>query len=130
MINPDLDANLGFEGRTFLTEEEWWTYRRRRPVRYIRKPYLEKCEICGLPAAEGNPFQNAHKIGFGVGITRLALTPEFLDSDKNIITTHRSVCNRSAELSIEEAMKLLIATGVVALPGFLPESMHLLWQSL
>jgi hypothetical protein len=31
---PDIPINIGFDGRMFLTKEEWDTYRRRKPVRY------------------------------------------------------------------------------------------------
>ena len=42
-------CNIGFDGRRFLTEEEWRTYLRRKPVRYIRKAVSEACEVCGKP---------------------------------------------------------------------------------
>ena len=41
--------NTGFDGRTFLTEGEWNTYCRRKPVRYILKPKESDCEVCGQP---------------------------------------------------------------------------------
>ena len=122
--------NLGFDGRTFLFEEEWRTYRRRKPVRYIRKPFTHECEVCGHCVERDNPFQNAHRIGFDLGIVHLALTPEFLDGDTNIVTAHRKLCNKKAELDIQGAMKLLMNQGETSLPSFLPEETHAIWQEV
>lgn len=127
---PRTQRNLGFDGRTFLTEEEWQTYRRRKPVRYIREPYFEVCEVCRLPANEENPFQNAHKIGFDLGIVQLALTPEFLDGRRNIVTAHRKICNRAAELDITQSMVFLLSIGVTELPMFLSQEVLFLWEKL
>jgi hypothetical protein len=82
-------CNLGFDGRRFLSEAEWRTYLRRKPVRYIRQPTAPVCAVCGEPAASGNPLQNAHKISFDLGIVYLALTPEFLDGENRIISSVR-----------------------------------------
>lgn len=122
--------NLGFDGRIFLFEEEWRTYRRRKPVRYIRKPFASECEVCGGYAGADNPFQNAHRVGFDIGIIHLALTPEFLDGNTNIVTAHRKLCNKEAELDIQGAMKLLIAQGEMSLPSFLPDETHAIWREV
>lgn len=123
-------SNLGFNGRKFLTEEEWQTYKRRKPVRYIRKGLMNVCEICGLPVKENDPFQNAHRIGFDLGIIHLALTPEFLDGNANIVTAHRTSCNKKAELNIEQAMALLLASGETEIPAFLPEKTQEIWHKI
>ena len=49
---PYAERNIGFDGRTFLEESEWLAYRRRKPVRYIRRPKTEICELCGAPATQ------------------------------------------------------------------------------
>src|SRR5450755_227374 len=94
--------NTGFEGRMFLDEAEWLTYCRRKPVRYIRRPRAAVCQVreCGLPGSSENPLQNAHIISFNVGVIDLGLTPEFLDSEKNILTAHRRTCNKGCELDL------------------------------
>ncbi len=130
MVLPFTQCNLGFDGRKFLTEEEWQTYRRRKPVRYIRRRHLDACEICGLAADESNPFQHAHKIGFDLGIIQLALTPEFLDSNINTVTAHGRPCNRAAELDIKKSMNFLLSLGVADLPLFLSSEVRLLWAQL
>src|SRR5438093_664808 len=101
--------NIGFGERRFLTEAEWLTYLRRMPVRYIRSPKQERCQYpgCrfgGLAGDASNPLQNAHVIGFGVGVVYLALTPDYLDSAENIVTAHRKTCNKGLELGLREAM--------------------------
>lgn len=128
---PDnrIPANRGFDGRRFLTEAEWETYLRRKPVRYIRKPKSEICELCGNAPTEDNPLQNAHKIGFDLGIVYLALTPEFLDGDMNIVTAHRRKCNNEAEIGLADACRLLANSGVSELPCFLPDFVHDQWTS-
>ena len=114
--------NLGFDGRIFLTESEWRTYLRRMPVRYIKKTKQAVCEICGRAPDDGNELQNAHKIGFGIGIAEFAFTPDFLDGDHNIVTAHKRICNRKAELSFDEIKKHLEDIGVMELPDFLPKA--------
>lgn len=88
-----IPRNIGFDGRMFLDEAEWLTYCRRKPVRYIRRPRAA-CQVCGRPGSLRNPLQSAHIIGFDVGVIDLGLTPEFLDSEKNIVTAHRRACNK------------------------------------
>ncbi len=119
--------NIGFDGRVFLEEFEWATYRRRKPVRYIKRAKLSKCQWCGLPESPGNPLQNAHVISFDMGVIELALTPDFLDSSANIVTAHRRTCNKGSELSLLESMKRLRALGVTQLPQFLPSWVHETW---
>ena len=122
--------NLGFDGRVFLTQAEWETYRRRKPVRYIRKKTYEVCELCGQPETPNNPLQHAHIISFDLGVIALALTPDYLDQDTNIRTAHRNVCNQSVELDLRDSMLRLHAIGVRDLPEFLPPYIHELWSSL
>ncbi len=121
--------NIGFDGRTFLNEAEWQTYRRRMAVRYIRRPRQSTCQVCGQPATPTNPLQSAHVIGFGLGVTWLSLTPDYLDSEANIVTAHRGLCNRAAELSLLGSMARLRATGVAELPGFLPSEILREWEA-
>ena len=125
-----LTCNIGFDGRTFLTEEEWRTYLRRKPVRYIRRATREFCEICGGGRDAENPFQHAHRIGFDIGVVRLALTPEFLDGEQNLVTAHRATCNKSAEFDLESSMRFLHKIGVRELPRFLPEETRALWLAV
>ncbi len=125
MAQSRIDCNLGFDGRIFLTEAEWRTYLRRKPVRYICKAKASKCEVCGGTPEDGNPFENAHRIAFDTGIVRLALTPDFLDEDANVVTAHRTKCNKVTELTLEDAMRFLRSFGVTELPAFLPEEVRL-----
>jgi hypothetical protein len=120
--------NTGFDGRTFLTESEWRTYCRRKPVRYIRKGKEAVCRVCGKPATTDNPFQNAHVISFDIGVIDLALTPDFLDSDANIVTAHRLACNKATELDLRGSMTHLRSLGIRDLPAFLPNYIHDMWS--
>jgi hypothetical protein len=123
--------NKGFDGRVFLTKEEWETYCRRKPVRYIRKQKIAICEICGKSEEQGNSFQNAHMIGFDFGITYLALTPDFLDLDSNIKTAHKMICNKKCELSLKEILVYLKQIHNVAkLPDFLSQKILKEWVDL
>lgn len=121
--------NIGFDGRMFLTEAEWLTYCRRKPVRYIRTPKTEVCQVDGLAGSADNPLQNAHIIGFDVGVIDLGLTPGFLDSEKNIITAHRQTCNKQSELNLQQSMEWLWDRGVRELPSYLPAVIHEAWRS-
>lgn len=98
--DPLVEFNLGFGGRMFLSRDEWATYRRRKPVRYIRRNHGAKCAVCGNPASPDNPFQHAHQIGFKIGVIYLGLTPDYVDSKENIVTAHRRSCNQAAELDL------------------------------
>ena len=91
----------GFEGRIFLTSAEHETYLRRMPVRYLRQPLQPVCAICGKGPTGDNPFERSHRVPFGLGVRRFKLTPDWLDSDHNIVTAHRKGCNKAAELSEE-----------------------------
>jgi len=123
-----VNRNVGFDGRTFLEESEWRTYLRRKPVRYIRRPTTEICDVCGAPAVSGNPLQSAHVISFDSGVVDLALTPDFLDSSGNIVTAHRCTCNRAVELDLTHSMLRLRKLGITELPKFLPPAIHDLWS--
>jgi hypothetical protein len=120
--------NKGFNGRTFLTEAEWQTYCRRKPVRYIRKRKDVICSVCGKAATADNPFQNAHVISFDIGVIDLALTPDFLDSDANIVTANRIACNKATELDLGASMARLRSLAVQELPAFLPDHIHQTWR--
>jgi len=120
--------NTGFDGRTFLTEAEWQTFCRRKPVRYIRKRKDVICRVCGKAGSADNPFQNAHVISFDIGVIDLALTPDFLDSDASIVTAHRIACNKATELDLRSSMAHLRSLGVQELPTFLPDHVHETWR--
>lgn len=113
-----IKRNQGFDGRVFLTQPEWETYCRRKPVRYIKKKKDSVCVLCGETGNDNNPLQNAHRIGFDIGIIELALTPDFLDSDDNIVSAHRNICNKSVELTVTESIEYLSSLGYI-LPRFL-----------
>lgn len=91
---------IWFDRRTFLDEAEWLTYCKRKPVRYIRTVKAAFCQVCGLPGSPENPLQNAHLIGFDVGVIDLGMTPKFLDSDRDIVSAHRRTCNKQPELDL------------------------------
>ena len=99
---------MGFDGRIFLLDSEYDTYMRRMPVRYVKHPLAEKCFICGKPPEADNPFERAHRIPFNAGIKKYRLTPDYLDQKENIVSAHRKVCNKQAELSHSEIEKLVL----------------------
>ena len=109
--------NTGFDGRVFLLEDEWNTYLRRMPVRYIRKSHAEKCAICGGEGSKENPLEHSHIIGFRVGVVSFALTPDYLDSCENIVSAHKRICNAKAELSSDEISARLSALALT-IPAF------------
>ena len=98
---------MGFDGRVFLLDSEYETYMRRMPVRYIRHKISNVCAICGKEATKDNPLEKAHLIPFNAGIKKYRLTPDFLDRKENIVAAHRKTCNKLAELSHEEILKLI-----------------------
>ncbi len=101
-----------FDNRVFLFDYEWKTYMRRMPVRYITKrKHSETCSICGKPPYENNKLEHSHIIPFGIGVKCLGLTPDFLDSNDNIVSAHKVTCNKNAELSLDECKELLFARG-------------------
>lgn len=116
-------GNLGFDGRVFLTDAEHQTYLRRRPVRYVRKKIAasDACSVCGEGGSVENPLQVAHIVPFGLGVVHFKLTPEWLDSAGNLRWAHRRVCNKAAELTLEEAHALLIERGILP-----PDTPHLI----
>lgn len=122
--------NAGFDGRLFLDEAEWLTYRRRKPVRYIRRTQERICRVCGLSGSHDNPLQSAHIIGFDLGVIELGMTPEFLDSSQNIVTAHRRICNKKSELDLQAAMARLREIGIKELPYYLPASTRAAWDVL
>lgn len=102
---------LGFDNRMFLEPEELLTYKRRPPVRYAArnvKPHSGFCDICGEAFTESNPLQVAHKIPFTKGVLDYGLTPDWLDSEFNLVWAHRSKCNKLAELSDLEIQYFLM----------------------
>ena len=120
--------NIGFNNRIFLTKEEWQTYIRRMPVRYIKKKKKELCEICGKPPSKDNPFESSHIIGFKIGIVFFALTPEFLDCDENIVSAHKRLCNSKAEISYRDVCSRLKSLDIEKLPDFLPYEVLVEWD--
>ena len=125
-----LRRNIGFDGRIFLAETEWQAYCRRKPVRYIRRRRATVCQACGLPGSSRNPLQQAHLIPFDLGIVELGLTPDFLDSEGNIVTAHRRACNKRLELTLDGSMMRLKSLGIEELPRFLPDPVHMAWSGL
>jgi hypothetical protein len=119
---------IGFDGRMFLSEQEWRTYLRRMPVRYIKKEHSSVCSMCGELGTAGNPLQHSHIIGFSMGIISLGLTPEWLDGDHNILSAHRKKCNKSVELILADAMERLRRRGLCSIPSYLPSSVLDMWE--
>ena len=98
----------------FLTETEWQTYLRRRPVRYVRVKLLgkeKKCEICGKPDSEENPVQAAHRIPFSKGVEKFAFTPDWLDRKENLGWACRRKCNQKMEWSDKKTLNFLKISG-------------------
>ena len=113
----------------FLDEVEWRTYCKRKPVRYIRTLKADVCQICKQPESPENPLQFAHIIGFDIGVIELGLTPDFLDSEKNIVTAHRRSCNKQSELNLRRSMERLRDIGVRELPQYLPVAIQQVWDA-
>jgi len=128
MKTDKIECNIGFAGRIFLTKSEWETYKRRTPVRYIKKKKPILCEVCNEPSTKDNPFQNSHRIGFSLGIIYLGLTPEYVDRDENIVSAHRKKCNNKAELNLMESCKNLKSESVISLPEYLPIFVKKIWN--
>lgn len=82
------------------------------PVRYIRREHSELCEVCGKAAGENNPLQHSHKIGFLLGVREFGLTPDYLDSDANIVSAHKRICNSKAEWSINQVSDYFLNMGI------------------
>jgi hypothetical protein len=101
----------GFDGRVFLTDAEFETYKRRPPVRYSYKGHPRTvdnlCEVCGLPPLVGNVLQSSHKIPFIKGVQIFGLTPEWLDLPQNLVWAHRVTCNKSVEIPQSEVIAYL-----------------------
>lgn len=122
-----IEDKLGFDGRMFLTRSEWMLYRRRHPVRYIKKKKQKVCSVCEQAELHENSLQWAHRIPFIRGVVQLALTPEFLDSEENLVTAHKKECNKASELDLVDSMGLLHSKSVENLPVFLPKELKELW---
>lgn len=98
---------MPFEGRVFLLPHEHETYLRRMPVRYVKHPKATVCCICGLGPELDNPLENSHKVPFGLGVKKYKLTPDWLDSPSNIVSAHKRLCNKAAEMTAESIENLL-----------------------
>ena len=126
--NYHMKNNIGFNERIFLTKEEWQTYIRRMPVRYIKKKKKRLCQICGKPSSKDNSFESSHIIGFRIGIVSFGLTPDFLDRDENIVSAHKRLCNSKAEITTQDVCKRLKSLGIDELPDFLPYETLVAWD--
>ena len=100
---------VGFSGRKYLFDYEHETYLKRPPVRYSARNVILKstCEICGGKETVDNKFQISHKIPFIKGIIDYKLTPDFLDSPEYLMTAHRKICNKKAEMSESDIIEFL-----------------------
>ena len=119
------DGWLEFDGRTFLTEVEHETYRRRLPVRYPAKNLktpADTCAKCGKPASVKNPIQVAHKIPFAIGVIRFWLTPEWLDGPHNLIRAHKQECNKGCEIPFDRIPEYLKREFHIEIPKHLCSS--------
>jgi hypothetical protein len=63
-----------------------------------------------------------------MGVMELGLTPEFLDSEDNIVTAHRRTCNKKCELDLQRSMNRLRQLGVKELPKYLPVAIQNEWE--
>jgi hypothetical protein len=60
-------------------------------------------------------------------VIELGLTPEFLDSEMNIVTACRRRCNKESELDLRGSIARLRHLGVEELPQYLPASIQEAW---
>ncbi len=125
-----IKENIGFENRIFLSKEEWETYLRRKPVRYIRKKKPDLCEICNKPPTKDDPLENSHIIGFRIGIIYFGLTPDYVDNNDNIVSAHKRICNKSAELDLFSVCKELKNRGIISIPEYLPSFIKDMWERI
>ena len=114
MATLRLKNNNKFDGRVWLTTDEWQTYRRTPPVRYVGSalPTTDTCSLCGQPFSITNPLTVAHRVPFSSGVIDWGLTPEWLNQAENLRATHRAVCNKHAELSDDEIALYLYDIGL------------------
>lgn len=109
-----LRINNGFAGQIWLTDEQWDTYRRVPPVRYVRHKLVTsnnsdsivQCFSCGKTDSIKN-LQVAHLIGHSAGIVDWGLTPDWLESPDNLVFTHPGQCNNNVALSPEGIVERL-----------------------
>lgn len=125
-----MKTNIGFDNRIFLTKQEWETYLKRMPVRYIKKTKKTHCQICGEAASAENPLESSHIIGFKVGIVSFGLTPDFLDRDENIVSAHKRICNSKAEKSVSDICKILKQMKISSLPSYLSKEIQSEWRDI
>ncbi|MDY3128089.1 MAG: hypothetical protein SOW59_08225 [Corynebacterium sp.] len=108
-----------FDGAIWLTPEQWDTYRRCPPVRYVRQTLLssiasdsqETCGVC-LTKAPLSELQVAHRVGFTVGVIDWGLTPDWLNQSDNLMIAHRKVCNSAFELTPSDIARKLVELGI------------------
>ena len=120
---------VGFGDAIFLTEAEWFTFRKHKPARHTHKNKTNICAVCGLGSIQGKRFEGAHKIPLMKGMANFGLTPDYLNRDENIVTTHNGKCNAKAELSVIDSMKLMREWGIKELPEYLDEEILELWKT-
>lgn len=108
-----------FQGRAWLTLEEWETYRRRPPVRYpteIKKELIKDfgytCQVCGAENVPEKELQIAHHLAFTTGVVDWGLTPEWLDSKWNVCLAHKVSCNNQFGLDPLEMPAFLNSHGL------------------
>ena len=132
---------LGFDGRLTLTPEEWESYKRRPPVRYtlqqygnIPRPSTCDYESCSVPRSTKKRITLAHGIGFQFGIAELGLTPDWLDSNDNLVGwAHEGICNKRLGVpeELEAAMRYLLRRRRDYLPpDHLPSETHAVFKRL
>lgn len=102
---------------------------KKKACKILKKEKNTVCIVCGLSESDDLPMQNAHVIGLDMGIIDLGLTPDFLDSDSNIVTAHRGVCNQDCELNLYDAMVKLKSLGL-SIPQYLPDEIQRLWRNV
>lgn len=108
-----------FDGAIWLTPEQWDTYRRCPPVRYVRETLLKArknvgraiCDYCHIED-DLTELQACHRIGFTVGVVDWGLTPDWVNQEHNLALAHRKVCNASLELTPGEVVERLTQLGV------------------
>jgi len=132
---------LGFDGRITLTSKEWETYQRRPPIRYTLSQYGNiprptSCDYrhCSVPAKSAKRIASAHGIAFQFGIAKLGLTPDWLDSNENIVGwAHEGSCNNTLGVAeeLEPAIShLLQLRPDYQPPDYLPSETHAIFRRL
>jgi len=86
------------------------------------------CISCGKGGTKSNPITNGHKTPYGKGIFEFSLSPEFLNSEQNVVRIHRRKgCD--VALTTEQIVECLKKTDWYNPPPWVPKEIRDLFGS-